>query len=166
MKQGRLNLWFIFAFVFVALIITMYTLSKSSYLQKALFASAAGLSTLKMSPTYCQEQTWSAKGFKLPKFSTITPTMLERAVDKELVRFEGNLASLNREIGRTCRDHPGAAVSALEMLTMPLEKEWGLVSHLMGVQNSDDIRSVHKTLQQKVIKAHQGVWLWYCSSAL
>jgi len=135
----------------------MYSLRKSTAFNKAIIASVAGVSTtMKTPPAYCHEQTWNSKGYQLPKFSAITPPLLEKAVNRELSNFDTNLMSLNLEIERTCRDHPTAVVNALEKISTPLDKEWGLVSHLMGVQNSEEIRVVQKKLQQKVVKANQG----------
>lgn len=46
-------------------------------------------------------------------------------------------------------------VEELEKIQAPLGYSWGVVNHLMGVKNSDDLRNAHKSLQPSVVEAHQ-----------
>jgi oligopeptidase A len=48
-------------------------------------------------------------------------------------------------------------VEKLEEIQAPMSYSWGVVSHLMGVKNSDEIREVHKSMQPHVIEAYQKI---------
>src|SRR5262249_61810029 len=43
-------------------------------------------------------------------------------------------------------------VEPLEQLTDRLSVTWGIVGHLMGVQNSDALRQAHQTVQPDVVQ--------------
>jgi oligopeptidase A len=40
----------------------------------------------------------------------------------------------------------------LEQLDIPFEYSWGVVSHLMGVKNSDDLRKAHEQVLSDVVQ--------------
>jgi Zn-dependent oligopeptidase len=48
-------------------------------------------------------------------------------------------------------------VEKLEKIQFPLAYSWGVVGHLMGVQNSDDLRKAHDTIQPQVIEVYQKI---------
>ena len=48
-------------------------------------------------------------------------------------------------------------VEKLEKIQFPLAYSWGVVGHLMGVKNSDDLRKAHDTIQPTVIEVYQKI---------
>lgn len=48
-------------------------------------------------------------------------------------------------------------VEKLEKIQAPISYSWGVVGHLMGVKNSDELRSVHSTMQPRVIETFQKI---------
>lgn len=46
-------------------------------------------------------------------------------------------------------------VERLEKIQAPLSYSWGVVGHLMGVKNSEDLRKAHTIMQPAVIEANQ-----------
>lgn len=42
-------------------------------------------------------------------------------------------------------------VEAMEQARHPLEYAWGVVNHLLGVQNSDALREAHQAVQPEVV---------------
>lgn len=46
-------------------------------------------------------------------------------------------------------------IEELEKIQAPLSYSWGVVGHLMGVKNSDDLRKSHDTLQVGDINLHE-----------
>ena len=134
----------------------MYTIRRNVLINRAVFASVATLTAAAKNPSICQDQVWNVQGLKLPKFASITPSTLDSSVNKEITDFQMNLKVLNDAIGEVGQKHPNAVVNALEKIRMPVYKDWSLVGHLMSVNSSEDIREVHKSLQEKVVKATQG----------
>ncbi|KAJ1414611.1 peptidase M3A and M3B, thimet/oligopeptidase F, partial [Ochromonadaceae sp. CCMP2298] len=53
-------------------------------------------------------------------------------------------------------DYPGV-IEALEKVQAPLAYSWGVVGHLMGVKNSDDLRAAHDKIQPSVIEVYQKI---------
>lgn len=50
-----------------------------------------------------------------------------------------------------------AVVEKLEKIQAPLAYSWGVVGHLMGVKNSDDLRKAHDALQPSIVQTHQSI---------
>lgn len=48
-----------------------------------------------------------------------------------------------------------SVIEKLEKIQFPLSYSWGVVEHLMGVKNSEDLRKAHETLQPSVIETQQ-----------
>ena len=48
-------------------------------------------------------------------------------------------------------------IAALDALTEPLFTAWGVVQHLMGVQNSPELRAAHDAVQKDVVQASMRV---------
>ena len=46
-------------------------------------------------------------------------------------------------------------IEKLEKITAPLQYSWGVVGHLMGVKNSDDLREAHDAMQPSVVEITQ-----------
>jgi len=43
-------------------------------------------------------------------------------------------------------------MDTMEEVESPLEYAWGVVGHLMGVANSDDLRAAHGVIQPTIVK--------------
>ena len=48
-----------------------------------------------------------------------------------------------------------AGVLPLQVIGAPLEYAWGVVSHLLGVKNSEELRNAHQAMQPQVITTMQ-----------
>ena len=48
-----------------------------------------------------------------------------------------------------------SVVEGLEVVQAPLSYSWGVVGHLMGVKNSEELRTAHDSIQPKVIEVNQ-----------
>lgn len=48
-------------------------------------------------------------------------------------------------------------MEALEKIQSPLSYSWGVVGHLMGVKNSDDLRKAHDEMQPSIVTAYQAL---------
>jgi oligopeptidase A len=81
---------------------------------------------------------------------------MEPAVTKFASNFVNDLKKLESILGR--KSVSGEKIKCddllfpIEMHSDPLERTWGIVTHLMSVQNSDNLRKVHDKLQPLVIK--------------
>ena len=53
-------------------------------------------------------------------------------------------------------DYP-SVVENLERIQFPLAYSWGVVGHLMGVKNSEELRKAHDTIQPSVIEIYQKI---------
>lgn len=101
----------------------------------------------------------------LPLFTEIKSEHILPAVQEDLKTLKSNFQDfeailLNPQMGeawgqrRVEYDYP-SVVEKLEQMQFPLSYSWGVVGHLMGVKNSDDLRKAHDTIQPSVIEVHQ-----------
>jgi len=92
----------------------------------------------------------------LPKFNEITTPQLKNVVEECVQRLTGDFSEfeifLNNQSEEYCY---GDIFEKLEMLQSPLACSWGIVNHLMGVKNSDELRVAHETVQPLVIELYQ-----------
>lgn len=91
----------------------------------------------------------------LPRFESIGPEHVKPAVTSILENLDTSFSNL--EAGLSSRDtntirYPDV-VEEMEKLENSLEFAWGVVGHLMGVKNSDELRNVHMEMQPEVVKA-------------
>ena len=142
------------ALSFVVCFTVMFTARK--YLNKAIVASVA-VSTTRTPSAACQDQVWSTKGLGLPNFKTITPSLLDSAVNKEIDVFKDSVSKIKTDFPKLSVQNPTKVVDELEKIAMPVTKDYGLVKHLMGVNNNEQIRDVQKVLQSKVVASMQGI---------
>ena len=95
----------------------------------------------------------------LPKFDVIDTPDVKPAVQAVLTNLDTDFKSLEtsleemREKGDTPKYED--VVEALEKVEAPVEYAWGVVGHLMGVKNSDELRAVHSEMQPAVVKTTQ-----------
>ena len=85
----------------------------------------------------------------LPQFEAIAPADVEPAMRGLLSRLESNFADFESGL------KPGASyaeiMEAMEKIEDPVEYAWGVVGHLMGVKNSDELRAAHAAMQPDVV---------------
>jgi oligopeptidase A len=88
------------------------------------------------------------KGKGLPPFESIQPEQILPAMTQLLEELENELSQLEAHLVPTWE-------GLIEKLT-PIEERlgwsWGIVSHLMGVKNSPELRSAYETIQPQVVQ--------------
>ena len=78
----------------------------------------------------------------LPRFNSINPSHVEPAVSQVLSQLDDELASLESALASADDVNYGSVIEAMEAMEAPLGYTWGVVGHLMGVSNSDELRDV------------------------
>jgi oligopeptidase A len=86
---------------------------------------------------------------RLPAFDALLPSHIEPAIRTLTERVLAGLADLEAKASPTWK----GTIAALETLSEPLFTAWGVVSHLMGVQNSPELRAAHDAVQKDVVQA-------------
>lgn len=92
----------------------------------------------------------------LPRFASIDAVHVKDAVATTLMQMERQFESLEASLPggtTTPADLYAAVVEAMEKLEAPVDFSWGIVNHLMGVKNSDELRAAHGEMQSEVIKS-------------
>lgn len=84
----------------------------------------------------------------LPPFSEVKPEHVEPALNQLLDELNEELTQLEADVKPTWND----LVEPLERLTERLTWSWGIVSHLMGVKNSPELRQAYETSQPKIVQ--------------
>ncbi|MBW4649984.1 MAG: M3 family metallopeptidase [Kastovskya adunca ATA6-11-RM4] len=87
-------------------------------------------------------------GKGLPPFEAIAPEQVVPAFEKRLPELDSELEKLESTVTPTW----SGLVEPLQQLEERLTWSWGIVSHLMGVKNSPELRSAHETVQPQVVK--------------
>jgi oligopeptidase A len=85
----------------------------------------------------------------LPKFDRIRPEHVEPAMRELLKRLHAGLDALERDVKPTWQ----SAVANLSALQEPFNIAWGVVGHLMSVQNSPELRQAHAAVEGEVVEA-------------
>ena len=89
----------------------------------------------------------------LPKFKSITATDIEPGVTEVLDTLDAELQALEDTLDGASSYE--ATIEALERISAPLGFAWGVVGHLNGVKNSDELRDAYAAMQPKVVGATQ-----------
>lgn len=84
----------------------------------------------------------------LPPFESIKPEHVVPAMEALLAELGDELDRIERSATSTWE----STVQPLEALGERLGRAWGVVGHLMGVQNSDELRAAHEEMQPKVVE--------------
>jgi oligopeptidase A len=84
----------------------------------------------------------------LPRFDAIAPEHVEPGMRALLAQLEAELSRLEAERVPTW----SGLVEPLERISDHLDRAWGVVSHLMGVRNSDALRAAHEAVQPAVVQ--------------
>ena len=91
--------------------------------------------------------TASTLPLQAPPFDRIRVEHVEPAVRVVLARLARDLETLERNAGPSWE----AVVPALDEIGDRLGRVWGVVSHLMGVRNSPELRTAHEAVQPDVV---------------
>ena len=84
----------------------------------------------------------------LPAFTEIKPEHVEPALNQLLSELNEELTQLETNVKPTW----SGLVEPLERLTERLTWSWGVVSHLMGVKNSPELRQAYETSQPEIVQ--------------
>lgn len=87
-------------------------------------------------------------GQGLPPFETIQPEHVVPGITQLLKELEDRLTELETNIVPVW----DRLVAPLEQIEERLSWSWGIVSHLMGVKNSPELRQAYETMQPEVVK--------------
>jgi oligopeptidase A len=87
-------------------------------------------------------------GKGLPPFEAIKPENVVPAMTQLLAELEEELTTLEAKVTPTWN----GLVEPLERLGERLTWSWGIVSHLMGVKNSPELREAYETVQPQVVQ--------------
>ena len=90
---------------------------------------------------------------RLPPFDKITPSHIAPGIRALTESVLGRLADIEANATPTWK----GTIAALEALTEPLFTAWGVVQHLMGVQNSPELRAAHDAVQKDVVQVSMRV---------
>ena len=123
--------------------------------------AVAGLrgGSVRMSAAASQTRSALLEQTGLPKFDEIETPGVKPAVLDVLANLDTDFASLEtkldamREKGTT--PLYADVMEELEKVEAPIEYAWGVVSHLMGVKNSDGLRDAHSEMQPAVVQTTQ-----------
>ena len=83
-----------------------------------------------------------------PRFDLIRPEHVVPALQQLLTELDTALQQLEAQAQPTWE----GLVEPLERLTDRLNVTWGIVGHLMGVKNSEELRQAHQTVQPNVVQ--------------
>ncbi|MBW2397124.1 MAG: M3 family metallopeptidase [Deltaproteobacteria bacterium] len=87
----------------------------------------------------------------LPRFDLFETELVVPGVRELLVDLETHLAALEADLKATNESDWSSLIDPLETLSERLGFAWGLVGHLMGVQNSETLREAHSSVQAEVV---------------
>ena len=87
-------------------------------------------------------------GQGLPPFPEITPAQVVPAITELLAEANAALTQLEANIIPTW----AGLVEPLDRLTERIEWSWGIVGHLMGVQNSPELRAAYEKMQPQLVE--------------
>eukprot|EP00596_Hydrurales_sp_CCMP1899_P005259 CAMPEP_0119039880 /NCGR_PEP_ID=MMETSP1177-20130426/9621_1 /TAXON_ID=2985 /ORGANISM="Ochromonas sp, Strain CCMP1899" /LENGTH=694 /DNA_ID=CAMNT_0007004339 /DNA_START=199 /DNA_END=2283 /DNA_ORIENTATION=- len=89
----------------------------------------------------------------LPLFSEIQSVHILPSVKSDLEKLKIDFKEFEEKL--SAKADYSLAVEDLEKIQAPLAYSWGVVGHLMGVKNSDDLRKAHDEAQPSVIEVFQ-----------
>ena len=87
-------------------------------------------------------------GEGLPPFPEIEPHHVVSAIQQLLAELDTQLTELEQTVQPTWE----GVVEPLTEIEERLTWSWGIVSHLMGVKNSQDLREAYETVQPEVVR--------------
>ncbi len=87
-------------------------------------------------------------GTGFPPFDRVAPEHVVPAIRQVLYRANEQIDCLEQNLAPTW----AGLLRPLEQLDFPFEYSWGVVSHLMGVKNSDKLRKAHEQVLADVVQ--------------
>jgi len=103
----------------------------------------------------------------LPLFGDIKPEHMMPAISKDLKEMKSQLEKFetflkNPQTGeawgkRRIEYNFEGVIEELEKIQFPLTYSWGVMGHLMGVKNSEELRKAHDEIQPQVIALYQSI---------
>ena len=87
-------------------------------------------------------------GEGLPPFPEIQPHHVVSGIQQLLAELDSELTHLENSVTPTWE----GVVEPLTAIEERLTWTWGIISHLMGVKNSDELREAYETVQPEVVK--------------
>ena len=93
-------------------------------------------------------------GDRLPAFDRISVADVEPGIRDLVTQVDSGIAALEAACGPTWTPSWDGLLTALHTVTEPLRLAWGVVNHLMGVQNSPELRAAHQAVQPEVVKLY------------
>jgi oligopeptidase A len=87
-------------------------------------------------------------GHGLPPFDQIQPEHVVPALTQLLLELETSLTQLEQTVQPTWE----GLVDPLQTIEERLRWSWGIVGHLMGVQNSPELREAYESIQPKIVE--------------
>jgi oligopeptidase A len=88
------------------------------------------------------------QGQGLPPFPDITPAQVVPAITELLAEANANLTQLEANIIPTW----AGLVEPLDRIIEKISWSWSIVGHLMGVQNSPELRAAHEQMQPQTVE--------------
>ena len=86
-------------------------------------------------------------GEGLPPFQDIKPEHIVPGIEQLLTELETELSQLETNHQATWQ----GLVEPLNKISERLRWSWGIIGHLMGVKNSDELRQAYETVQPKLV---------------
>ncbi|NRA37348.1 MAG: M3 family metallopeptidase, partial [Planctomycetes bacterium] len=83
----------------------------------------------------------------VPAFDRIQASEVESGMDQILQESEQQLTALEALVDITW----GTFIPALQQIEQRLNHTWGAVSHLLAVNNSEELRAAHEAVQPKIV---------------
>ena len=91
---------------------------------------------------------------RLPAFDRISVADVEPGIRALVADVEKGITALEAACGPAWIPSWDGLLNALHTVTEPLHLAWGVVNHLMGVQNSPELRAAHQAVQPDVVKLY------------
>ena len=88
----------------------------------------------------------------LPRFDVLDATHVRPGVEQTLSTLEKEFSELEEKLQANSAPGYDDVIVEMEKLEAPVEYVWGVVGHLMGVKNSDELRDAHGEMQPAVIQ--------------
>ena len=87
----------------------------------------------------------------LPLFDVIDASHIKPGVSETLSQLESQFAELEQQLAEKSEPTYADVVEAMEKIEDPVEYTWGVVGHLMGVKNSDELREVRASRKESFL---------------
>jgi len=93
----------------------------------------------------------------LPIFSNIQPDLVDSSTTKLLNSLRRKFTSLEKKMEKEEKNFYELAIYETEKIQEPLNFYWGVLSHLLSVNNNQELREQHEKIMPKVIKLSNSI---------